>query len=32
VEEVMRSHAGSMRFEHTAEGHFMVVLEFPADA
>jgi two-component system sensor histidine kinase TctE len=31
VEEVMRSHAGSMRFDYTAEKHFMVILEFPAD-
>lgn len=30
VEEVMRAHAGGMRFEHTPEGHFAVVLDFPA--
>jgi two-component system sensor histidine kinase TctE len=30
VEEVMRAHDGEMRFEHLPEGHFAVVLEFPA--
>ncbi|WP_050467561.1 sensor histidine kinase [Herbaspirillum chlorophenolicum] len=30
VEEVMRAHAGGMRFEHTAQGYFSVVLDFPA--
>jgi len=30
VEEVMRAHGGGMRFEHTSEGYFAVVLDFPA--
>ncbi|EIJ47750.1 transmembrane sensor histidine kinase transcription regulator protein [Herbaspirillum sp. GW103] len=30
VEEVMRAHGGQMRFDYLPDGHFAVVLEFPA--
>ena len=29
VEEVMRAHAGEMRFAYLPDGHFAVLLDFP---